>query len=157
MISLRKLTRNLAAEETGVWFEFSEDGTLVKIAGEPKADSEKAYFKLGSSRSNACTKRALALMAPHKRAIQQNKLDPEIDARIAKEIFTTFLVLDWVGISFDGKTEVPYSKEAVGQLCDDKQFSDVKELILAECNNNENFRCDDAEAIAADKDNLKKT
>lgn len=95
-------------ERDGVWIDMG-DGASVKVA------------RSGNRENRAVVKR---LLAPHKVALRNDKLSDDVIEKVTIEAMADTILIDWKGISEDGKA-VPYTRDnAIRLLTDYKDFRD---------------------------------
>ena len=116
------------AETEGLWFEFSG-----------------SKFKIASTSSVAYQKRLSKLYAPHRRKIEQGKLDPETGSDLVATALAGQVLTDWKDVqTVDGKT-VKFSVEVAKEALVANQ--DLRDWILECANDISNFRSELKEAI----------
>jgi len=110
-------------QNEGVWVEHDMTTSfLIARMGNPK-------FK---TRFNA-------LMAPHQRKYEAGKLDMEMQGQIMARAVSETILLDWRGLTLDGK-EIKYSKERAFEILSDATAEEFLALILEYAQDNERFR-----------------
>ena len=80
-----------------------------------------------------------SLMAPHQRKYEAGKLDMEMQGQIMARAVSETILLDWKGLTLDGK-EIKYSKEKAFEILSDATAEEFLALILEYAQDNERFR-----------------
>lgn len=110
-------------QNEGVWVEHDMTTSfLIARMGNPKF---KARFN--------------SLMAPHQRKYEAGKLDMEMQGQIMARAVSETILLDWKGLTLDGK-EIKYSKERAFEILSDATAEEFLALILEYAQDNERFR-----------------
>ncbi len=100
---------NRTKEEEGVWFKGPE-GSEYLVARQ----GNKSFNKLMAE-----------VAKPHRKLIEMGKADEELVTEITAEVVSRTILLDWRGVTDDGKA-VPYSHaEAKKRLIDYPDFADM--------------------------------
>lgn len=78
------------------------------------------------------------LSQPHRQAIRNEMIDPEVQARIIREAFAEAVVIGWEGVTDENEQPLPYSKENAIKLFND--LPDLFAQIQGWATNMANFR-----------------
>lgn len=111
-----------ALETKGVWKNVR--GARFLIA----RDSNPAYTKLLNEQVQA---RAFDL----EDQAEDGKAAQKVSEAILVDVMAQTILLGWEKVSFDGKTEVPYSKEAAAQALAVKDFRNVIVRLSSDIDN----------------------
>ena len=116
------------AESEGLWFEFSG-----------------SKFKIASSASATYQKRLAKLYAPHRKKIEQGKLDPETGQELIATALSGNILTDWKDVqTVNGKTvkfTVELAKEAL------IANGDLRDFVMDCANDISNYRSEMAEDV----------
>ncbi len=114
---------NLDTAESGAWVDY-EKGIKFKIA---RANTP-AY--------RGAVKR---LHKQHKHQIDTETLSDERSDQIVADLMASYVLLDWEGLQ-NGEADFPYSKENAEALLGDEAYSELRNWIIAQANDMNNFR-----------------
>ena len=109
------------AESEGLWFDFSG-----------------SKFKIASTSSTSYQKRISKLYAPHRRKIEQGKLDPETGRDLIASALAGNILVDWKDVlTSDGKP-VKFSVEVAKEALMGNE--DLRDFVLETAADIANFR-----------------
>jgi len=116
------------SESEGVWFEFY--GSQLKIASTSTAAYQKRLSKLYS---------------PHRRKVEQGKLDPEVGRELIASALAGNILTDWKDVQNASGAEVPFSIETAKTALYDNE--DLRDFVLECANDISNFRSEFKEDV----------
>lgn len=114
-------------EKTGFWFDITDQAKiLLARAGGANVKFAKAIE---------------VKTRPHRRQIEEDKMDLDLANKLMIEAFAESIVLDWTGITTAEGEDVPFTKENVVKLFLDLPdlFADVRDAAAKQSN----FRASD--------------
>lgn len=117
----KEFVTNKALEEGGVWVDIGSDASL-KVA------------RAGNKKSIA---RYRELAAPYIAQITHGKISDDIAVQISVQVQAETILLDWKGISYDGKA-MEYSTENAVKLL--TESPDFRELVATISNERRTFQ-----------------
>jgi hypothetical protein len=114
-MNLRKtFGTNKEKEESGVWVD-GPDGTRFLIA---------------RANNPAHTRLSAKLMKPQRTLLQLGQADDKVLLKIAAEITSRTILLDWKGVKADDGTAIPYTVDAAAKLL--LELPDFADWVVAQ-------------------------
>lgn len=122
-MELTKIAIDTGTEISGVWFDY---------------DAEVAFL-IARSGNPAHNKALRAAVKPHQRRIVAGNLPVEVSDKIEADVAARTLLLDWRGLTLEGKP-FNFSYDNAIILLTDKRFAGLKRELLEFADAEENFR-----------------
>ena len=119
---------NPKAESEGIWFDFMG-----------------SKFKIASTSSSAYQKRLAKLYHPHRRKIEQGKLDPDIGNELIAKALAGSILTDWKDVSDIEGNDVAFSKEVAKTAL--MVNEDLREFVMESATDIDGFRQEFKEAV----------
>lgn len=117
---------DLEKSEAGVWIEY--DGGIE--------------FLIARSNTPAYRKAVKQMHKRYKRQIENETLSDEKSDRLMAELMAEHILLDWTGMK-NGDEEFKYSRESAIAFLSDERYAEVRQWIMAQADDLENFRQDE--------------
>lgn len=116
------------AETEGMWFDFCG-----------------SQFKISSTSSTSYQKRIAKLYAPHRRKVEQGKLDPEIGKELIATALAGNILVDWKDVLTNDGKQVKFSVEVAKDALMGNE--DLRDFILETASDIANFRSEFKEEV----------
>ncbi len=125
---MEKLDLNISSVD----LEKAESGAWVPY-------EEGISFKIARANTPAYRGAVRRMHRQHKRQIDQESLSDAQSDNIMADLMSSYLLLDWKGL-VNGGEEFPYTKENAELLLKAEKYSELRNWIVAQANDLENFR-----------------
>jgi len=120
----------------GVDLEKAAAGVLIQYEGPIK-------FRIARANTPGYRSAVRRIMKMHKRQIENGSLSDEQSDKITAQLMAEHILVDWEGLSNDGEN-FPYTKENAEAFLGDPQYAEIREWIMAQAQDLENFRSEEA-------------